>query len=243
MNIQIKKYHIILAIIFCVFVGCETKEEKAYKIALHSNDIAELQEFLDKYEEEASAEEINDIKDKIKNLENDEAEYKEIINTQDLSLRVSLERKYLNRSNPLHEKEIKQLYHADKSKEDAVRAESSRNIGRNIGRAIGAKLGQYALKNELQSYFKNNIFHTINQNGEIGIVFGPVGTNGTGIGYLYQQAQNPIKFSFTFLGNGQLGVMLPNGRDIFYIYKNGLNVDGTLFEKTYDPQTYQYFFR
>jgi len=49
MNIQIKKYHIILAIIFCVFVGCETKEEKAYKIAQHSNDIAELQEFLDKY--------------------------------------------------------------------------------------------------------------------------------------------------------------------------------------------------
>lgn len=243
MNMPIKKYSIILAVVFCVFVGCESKEEKAYKIALHSNDITELQEFLNKYEEEASSEEINEIKDKIKDLENDEAEYKEITNTQDLSLRVDLERKYLNKSNPVHEKEIKELYHSDKSKEDAARAEKSRNIGRGIGRAIGTKLAQYAVKNELQSYFKNSTFHTVNQNGEIGMVFGPVGTNGTGIGYLYQQAQNPIRFSFSFLGNGQLGVMLPNGRDVFHIYKNGLNVDGTLFEKTYDPQTYQYFFR
>ena len=233
-----------------LLLSCESKETRAYKLAMHSNDISELQEFLEDYSDDASADEINDVRDKIEELQADAADFKEIKNTQDLSLRVDLEKKYLQRYKPIHEQEVKEMHNKDKvamkNQEEAMKEaqkkqrESQEN---SFGKAIRNKIGNYLVKRELNKYFRNYSFHNSNQNGEFNLVFSNIGDNGTGIGYVYQQGQNPTQFTYALIEKGKIGVTFPNGRLVFQIYNNGLVTNGFLYEKVYNPQAYRYFFR
>ena len=110
-----------------------------------------------------------------------------------------------------------------------------------IGRAIGAKVGTYLLKKELNNYFRDYVFYRNDGDGVFGVMFGPMGSNLSGIGFLVGATGNSSRFSYTFIGKGNIRVKFPDGVVIFTLYKNGVMLEGRLFEKTYDPQTYRSF--
>ena len=240
--------------------SCESKEEKAYKIAMHSNDLTEVRNFLRDFEEEASGDEVNNAKDEIKRLEADSSLYAQITASNVLEERIKLEDSYLQLKDPVHEKEITALYekdtdfikkHKDKntnnSQQEQTKAESSttEGVGTLLAEVIGNKVSNYIAKREINKYFKNYIFEG-NLLGicDVKMVFSPIGSNYTGTGFFLAQTGDWIKFSYASIGDGKLEVLAPTGdRGTLRLYKNGIEDDGGNFcKKFYDPATYQYFF-
>lgn len=237
--------------------SCESKEEKAYKVAMHSNNISEIRQFLANYEEDASSEEINNARDEIKRLEMDSTLYALITSSNVLAERIDLEEKYLLLPHPVHQIEVKELQAKDKSfiksqqKQDNKQHTQQRQTGNTnsagnaIAEAVGERVGNYMVKRELNKYFKNYVFQG-NLLGllELKFVFGPVGSNYTGVAYGIIQTGEWVKLSYAFKGNGNIVITMPTGDwGSAKLYSNGIGDDaGQFCDKIYDPSTYQYFF-
>lgn len=117
---------VVLFPLFLSSCSCESKEEKAYKIAMASDNISELQKFLDEYSDEASSEEINDVKSQIQFIINDSIEFSNIVSNPNLNERIALEENYLqkardNRHGPNYDKVVDSLS-IDKSRKDNMDA-------------------------------------------------------------------------------------------------------------------------
>lgn len=248
-----------LVVAFFILCSCESKEEKAYKIAMHSNNLTEVRNFLRNYEEDASGDEVNNARDEILRLETDSALYAQITVSNVLEERVELEDRYLRLHHPIHEQEIRDLRTKDKefvkSQEKQARAtrrsqqqqasSANEGLGSQLAEAVGQRIGNYLAKREANKYFKNYVFQG-NLLGliELKLVFGPIGSNYTGIAYMVIQTGDWTKFSYALTGNGNMVILLPTGdKGTAKLYSNGIMDDGGNFcEKIYDPTTYQYFF-
>lgn len=247
-----------LVVAISLLCSCESKEEKAYKIAMHSNNLSEVRQFLRNYEEDASGDEVNNARDEIERLTTDSALYAEITVCNVLEQRMDLEDRYLGLEHPVHEQEIRELRSTDKDylkkqkkqereaqQSQQRQANSNNSVGSQLVEAVGEKLSNYLAKREVNKYFKNYVYEG-NLLGilDLKFVFGPIGSNYTGIGFCLAQTGNWVKFSYALTGKGNMEILLPTGdRGTGKLYSNGLVDDaGNFCQKVYDPNTCQYFF-
>jgi len=247
-NIVIGIVVIIAAI--CLFKYCQNNvlEEKAYESAMNSKSLKQLRKYVTKYEDEGSSDHIEEANALISKLEQDSADYEQILSTSNYRKRLALEKSYLENEDAIHYNQVKEMYNQDRPKDKTGNQEDTETqsgTNKDLATALGEAIGNRIALHKLRSYFKGHVFQIDFGDHTNILVFGPLGSNFTGVGYFINTQEGVSRFAYSFNGEGKFTCNFSDGCVVFEMYENGMLVPATnvFYSKIYDPGTYSQYFR